>query len=342
MTAPYEAEVRVRVADIEGLRAHLAGLGARPVQAYAFTDHYFQPAASRWPPQQQTLRVREFPSGDAQVLFTRVALVREGGVTFKRSALAQGKAVLARGSFAECCALLDHLGFVPWLRVRKLSGEVLMVPGLGQIACEEIEGHGWWLELEVEGADPSVAAAALRLRFEALGIDPREGSPLPVASLVGPERPGRRLYFCGAIRGGRRLQARYARFIVELESAGWVVLTPHVGSPDVLALEPGGALTSVEIHRRDMAWLAAADVVVAEVTVPSLGVGIEIATAAALGTPVLALVEEGVPLSALIEGDERITVIRYHAESDAVRSLLRHLAAQRSVSGGSHTTHAAG
>lgn len=341
MTAPYEAEVRVRVPRIEDLRARLAALGARTAHAYAFSDHYYHPESCRWPPQQQTLRIREFPSGEAEVLFTRIALMREGGVTFKRSALSQGKAVLSRGPFAECRALLGHLGFVPWLRVRKLAGEIIEVPGLGQIACEEIEGHGWWLELEVEGADPAAAAAALRDRLEALGIDPRDASPLPVAALVGPDRAGRRLYFCGAIRGGRQLQARYAHFIAELKRAGWDVLTPHVGSPEVLALETDGGLTSAGIHRRDMAHLADADVVVADVTVPSLGVGIELATAAARGTPLFALVEEGASLSALVEGDDRITLIRYRTETDAIRSLLYHLIALTSHAGGSRTSDAA-
>jgi adenylate cyclase class IV len=341
MTAPYEAEVRVRVPHIEDLRERLAALGARSATAYAFTDHYYHPESHWWPPQQRTLRIREFPSGEAEVLFTRIAVMTEGGVTFKRSAMAQGKAVLSRGSLNECRDLLDHLGFVPWLRVRKLAGEIIEVPDLGQIACEQIEGHGWWLELEVEGADPAAAAAALRVRFQALGIDPLDASPLPVAALVGSEPVGRRLYFCGAIRGGRQLQARYARFIAELERAGWEVLTPHVGLPEVPVPETGDPPTSAGIHRRDMAWLAAADVVVADVTVPSLGVGIELATAAARGTPVFALVEEGVSLSALVEGDDRITLIRYRAETDAIPSLLHHLTALTSHAGGFRATDAA-
>jgi hypothetical protein len=234
--------------------------------------------------------------------------------------------VLFRGAPHACQTLLDDLGFVPWLTVRKLSGELIEVPGVGTIACEEIEGHGWWVELEVEGADPAAAGSGLRARLAALGIDPAEASPLPMAALVAPVR-ARRVYFCGAIRGGRRLQPRYARFIAAMQAAGWTVLTAHVGAPDVLVQEARVAATPAEIFRRDMAWLAEADVVVAEVTVPSLGVGIELAVALGRGLPVIGLVERGTSLSALVDGDDRIHLIQYDDETGAAEALGRALAA---------------
>ncbi|MDR7418787.1 MAG: nucleoside 2-deoxyribosyltransferase [Armatimonadota bacterium] len=326
MTAPYEAEVRVRVSRIGELRARLAALGARRVETYAFTDRYYRPAASRWSPAERTLRVRERSSGDAEVLYTRTTLLTEGGVTFKRSALPQGKAVLFRGAATECRSLLEELGFVHWLTVRKVSGELLEIPGAGMVACEEIDGHGWWVEVEVEGADPDDASSRLRARLDALGIDPADASPLPMAALLSPAS-GRRVYFCGAIRGGRQLQARYARFIAAMQAAGWTVLTAHVGAPDVLAREARAAASPQEIYRRDMAWLADADVVVAEVTVPSLGVGIELAVALERGLPVIGLVQRDASLSALVEGDDRIRLIRYDDEAGAVAALDRALAA---------------
>lgn len=327
MTVPYEAEVRVRVPRIEEMRARLEVVGARLVEAYAFTDEYYRPALDPWPPEQRTLRIRQHAPDRAEVLFTRITLVSEGGMSFKRSHLAQGKAVLHRGPAADCRSLVEALGFAPWLRVRKLQGEIIDLPGVGTIALEEIDGHGWWLEVEVGGDDPVQAAAALRARLQALGIDPADASPLPIAALIAQERPGRRVYFCGAIRAGRQLQARYARLIAALQSAGWTVLTPHVGNPDVLTLEGSSGWSSAEIVRRDMAALAEADLVVAEVTVPSLGVGMELAVALARGLPVVALVEAGTTLSALVEGDDRIRLIRYGSEDQAVQFLLQATAA---------------
>jgi adenylate cyclase class IV len=329
MTAPYEAEVRIPLPHIDEFRARLAGLGAHVAESYAFTDYYYRPRGQRRSPADRTLRIREHASGRAEVLFSRIALTTEGGVTFKRSSLAQGKACLAQGTPDECRSLLDHLDFEPWLTVRKLRGEIIDIAGVGTVACEEIEGRGWWLELEVEGADPAEASSQLTRRLAALGIDPTEASPLPMAALMAPP-PGRRVYFCGAIRGGRRLQPRYARLIAAMEADGWTVLTAHVGAPDVLAQEARGAVSPAEIYRRDMAWLAEADIVVADVTIPSLGVGIELATALDRGVPVIALVEEGTSLSALVGGDDRMSLVWYRTDAEAVTALRRALAVRTS------------
>ncbi len=48
-------------------------------------------------------------------------------------------------------------------------------------------------------------------------------------------------------------------------------------------------LNDAEILERDMQWLSQAQVVIAEVTQPSLGVGFEIARAITLNKPVLCL-----------------------------------------------------
>uniref|UniRef100_A0A5F8G314 2'-deoxynucleoside 5'-phosphate N-hydrolase 1 n=1 Tax=Monodelphis domestica TaxID=13616 RepID=A0A5F8G314_MONDO len=58
------------------------------------------------------------------------------------------------------------------------------------------------------------------------------------------------------------------------------------------------------IHERDLAWLQQADVVVAEVTQPSLGVGYELGRAVALNKRILCLFrpQSGRVLSAMIRG----------------------------------------
>ncbi|XP_045150701.1 2'-deoxynucleoside 5'-phosphate N-hydrolase 1 [Echinops telfairi] len=58
------------------------------------------------------------------------------------------------------------------------------------------------------------------------------------------------------------------------------------------------------IHERDLAWLQQADVVVAEVTQPSLGVGYELGRAMALNKQILCLFrpQTGRVLSAMVRG----------------------------------------
>jgi nucleoside 2-deoxyribosyltransferase len=94
-----------------------------------------------------------------------------------------------------------------------------------------------------------------------------------------------KIYFAGSIRGGRENQEWYAQIINELKKFG-VVITEHIGSPSLDHLGERG-VTELEIYRRDMAWLSEADVLVAEITTPSLGVGYEVAKAESLHKPIL-------------------------------------------------------
>ena len=81
----------------------------------------------------------------------------------------------------------------------------------------------------------------------------------------------KKIYFAGSIRGGRADAALYARLIAHLKQRH-TVLTEHVGSPTLRPTVERG-MTDAEIYEQDMAWLRESDVVLAECTTPSLGVG---------------------------------------------------------------------
>jgi len=73
------------------------------------------------------------------------------------------------------------------------------------------------------------------------------------------------------------------------------------------------------IHDRDMAWLKSCDCLVAEVTIPSLGVGYELGWAVALKKPVLCLYRNHLeqPLSAMIAGSPMIQTVAYSSMDEA-------------------------
>src|SRR6266852_1270924 len=95
-----------------------------------------------------------------------------------------------------------------------------------------------------------------------------------------------KVYFAGAIRGGRDDVALYLE-IVRLLRAYGEVLTEHVAASDLTT--SGESHDDRWIHDRDLAWLRAADCLVAEVTTASLGVGFEIAKATEWGQRTLCL-----------------------------------------------------
>lgn len=130
-----------------------------------------------------------------------------------------------------------------------------------------------------------------------------------------------KIYFAGAIRGGREKVEDYAKIVAKLQEYG-EVLTVHVASDKILN-EGEKNLSAKEIYDRDIAWLEQSDVVVAEVTVPSLGVGYELAYAEKIGKRVICFFDEasGKKLSAMIGGDNYFKVFNYKSISEILNTL---------------------
>ncbi len=130
-----------------------------------------------------------------------------------------------------------------------------------------------------------------------------------------------RIYFAGSIRGGRKLAETYRELIDMLRMHG-EVYTEHVGNEEALRREDVNRSDRF-IHDRDLEWLRNSDMVIAEVTVPSLGVGYEIAMAIELGKPVLCLFHKNSThrLSAMISGSPKVSVRLYDSISEAGKQI---------------------
>ena len=121
-----------------------------------------------------------------------------------------------------------------------------------------------------------------------------------------------KIYFAGAIRGGRDDAKLYKEIITYLKNKGQV-LTEHVGYQDLDSMGEKGDIDTT-IYNRDMKWLQSADTIIAEVTTPSLGVGYELGIAEKLNKPVLCLyrLSEDKRLSAMVQGNKRFTCQNYN------------------------------
>ena len=126
-----------------------------------------------------------------------------------------------------------------------------------------------------------------------------------------------RIYFAGAIRGGRDETDIYKKIITYLSSKA-EVLTEHVGSSALTAIGETNH-SDREIFMRDMEWLQSADLIIAEVTTPSLGVGYELGIAEKLNIPVLCLYRpiKGKRLSAMLSGNEKFNCEAYQTFDEA-------------------------
>lgn len=126
-----------------------------------------------------------------------------------------------------------------------------------------------------------------------------------------------KIYFAGSIRGGRDDAKLYQQIIEYLKNFG-EVLTEHIGDPKLTHLGNDGP-TDNYIHDRDMKWLLAADVLIAEVTTVSMGVGYEIGRAVENGKKVLCLYRpaSGRNLSAMITGCPELELKNYSGLPEA-------------------------
>ncbi len=120
-----------------------------------------------------------------------------------------------------------------------------------------------------------------------------------------------KIYFAGSIRGGRTDKELYLEIIQLLTKYG-KVLTEHIGDPALSSMGEDGP-NDQYIYKRDLKWLTSADVIVAEVTTPSLGVGYEIGKSETMKKPLLCLYRpsDGKKLSAMIAGNNHLTVKEY-------------------------------
>lgn len=126
------------------------------------------------------------------------------------------------------------------------------------------------------------------------------------------------IYFAGAIRGGREKVNTYIKINDVLKQYG-KILDEHVANPNVDKLEKNISLEN--IYTRDVNWIKESDLLVAEVSTPSLGVGYELCYAEKLGIPVIVLYDENINVSAMIKGNSYFEIISYKNDEDLINKL---------------------
>ena len=122
----------------------------------------------------------------------------------------------------------------------------------------------------------------------------------------------KKVYFAGSIRGGRQ-DAELYRKIISVINETDKVLTEHVGDLSLSLVEGQG---DKAIYEQDTAWLRESDIVIAECSQPSLGVGYELAYAEKIGKPVHIFYRVGINLSAMLSGDDYFELHSYNDEEE--------------------------
>lgn len=128
------------------------------------------------------------------------------------------------------------------------------------------------------------------------------------------------IYFAGSIRGGQNDTALYHEIIDYIKSTDHV-LTEQVGNVKRSVKERGRKLDA-EIYQQDMQWLESCDLVIAECTHPSLGVGYEMAYAEKCNKPVYIFYRNAeTNLSAMLTGNPYFHIDTYQTKQELFQKL---------------------
>jgi 2'-deoxynucleoside 5'-phosphate N-hydrolase len=126
------------------------------------------------------------------------------------------------------------------------------------------------------------------------------------------------IYFACSITGGREFESMYQSLTAALLADGHEIPTAHLAESTVVALE--AIVAAREVYERDVTWIRSARALIAEVSVPSHGVGYEISFALNEDKPVLCLYQQGRKISKMISGNPhpRLSVQTYRDPQEAI------------------------
>ena len=129
------------------------------------------------------------------------------------------------------------------------------------------------------------------------------------------------IYFAGAIRGGREKVNDYVKIVNKLQEIG-NVLTTHVADTN-LSNKGENNLSLKDIYDRDVEWLKSSEIIVAEISIPSLGIGYELGLAESLGKKVICLydINSDKTLSAMIGGNDNFEIVKYNSIDEVLEYL---------------------
>jgi nucleoside 2-deoxyribosyltransferase len=110
-----------------------------------------------------------------------------------------------------------------------------------------------------------------------------------------------KIYFACSITGGRQYEKTYQALTKFLLDEGHEVPTAHLAQSNILDLERVAG--PADVYTRDVNWIQESDILLAEVSVPSHGVGYEIGYALGLKKPVLCIHDADRVVSKMITGN---------------------------------------
>jgi nucleoside 2-deoxyribosyltransferase len=134
-----------------------------------------------------------------------------------------------------------------------------------------------------------------------------------------------KVYFACSISGGRKDEKIYQKLVGVLLSLGFDVPTAHIAHTGIEEID--AQQDPYDIYLRDVNWIKESDLLVAEISTPSHGVGYEIGYALEHNKPVFCLYQRDEVISKMITGNphHQLTVRAYRNFQEAEQLLRGYL-----------------
>ncbi|MEN1681651.1 MAG: class IV adenylate cyclase [Planctomycetota bacterium] len=156
----YEVELKFPVEDLDALSSRLEELGAEQQPTVRQTDAYFSHPSRDFGETDEALRIRVV--GDERRITYKGPRVGSTSKTRPEIELPLGDTPEAGDQWMH---LLEALGFQLVAEVRKTRTPWRLTHGGGEVevACDEVEGLGSYIELEIQAIESQVGPASLRV-----------------------------------------------------------------------------------------------------------------------------------------------------------------------------------
>ena len=129
-----------------------------------------------------------------------------------------------------------------------------------------------------------------------------------------------KIYVSGSMYGGQQKINIYKKLIDKLEEYG-EVLTKQIADPDAIKKEV--FQKDEDIYKDLENKLENADIIIAEVSVPSIGVGYEIGYASKLNKKIIAIYDKNYidKVTTMIRGNKKIRIISYEDINEIIDNI---------------------
>ena len=137
-----------------------------------------------------------------------------------------------------------------------------------------------------------------------------------------------KIYFAGSIMGGTEKEEEYKNLIKFLNNFGQV-LTEHIWEEQAINQTKKIFSTKKDeyVYLRDTKWIDQSDIIIAEVSIPSLGVGYELGYAESKNKEIICLYDLNSTknLSYMLSGNKKNKIIKYKNLEEARNELGKYL-----------------